>query len=90
MAAGNGPPWRKPKKRDVGKKVLVDGFDCEGTLRFFGPHAETGKKRAGIEFDEPVGKHSGTVKGHEYFVCASKHGMLVAPNKVQVVGEPAE
>ena len=76
----------KPTQSDVGKRVLVTGFDCEGTLRFFGPHAEGGKKRAGVELDQAVGKNSGTVKGHQYFVCAKKHGVLVAPSKVQVIG----
>ena len=29
---------------------------------------------AGVELDEPVGKHSGSVSGVQYFKCRPKHG----------------
>jgi hypothetical protein len=82
-------PAKKKKKDestlsadDVGKRVQVEGFEVGGVLRFFGPHHETGKDRAGVELDEAVGKHSGTVKEHEYFKCEKKKGILVAAKDV--------
>ena len=48
---------------DVGCRVTVAEYDCEGTLKFVGHHAESGKPRCGVELDEPVGKNDGTIKG---------------------------
>lgn len=48
---------------DVGCRVTVAEYDCEGTLRFVGCHAESGKPRCGVELDDPVGKNDGTIKG---------------------------
>jgi hypothetical protein len=39
----------------------------------------------GIELSEPLGKHNGTSKGHTYFKCPKKCGLLVAPGKVTLV-----
>ena len=75
---------RKAKKKDVGRRCTVTGFDSPGTIRYFGPFGDDGKKRCGVELDNATGKHGGTVKGTEYFRCATKHGLLVAPSKVQV------
>lgn len=36
----------------------------------------------GIAFDEPLGRHNGTVKGKKYFECADKHGALVRGKNV--------
>ena len=88
-AAAAAPAKKKKKsgaisKKSVGKRCMVEGFDCDGTIRFFGKHHETGKDRVGVELDEAVGKHSGTVKDNEYFKCAKKCGILVDPSKVSV------
>ena len=72
----------KITKKAIGKRCMVEGFDCDGTIRFFGPHHETGKDKVGVELDEAVGKHAGTVKGNEYFTCGKKCGILVDPKKV--------
>ena len=47
---------------DVGKRVTVMGYDCQGTLRFYGMHAKHGTLRCGVEFDDPVGKNDGTIE----------------------------
>lgn len=71
---------------NVGDRVTVKGYEeCSGTLRFFGPHAESGATRCGVELDLPIGKNNGTVKGHKYFECAAKCGCLVAPSKVTIL-----
>ena len=49
---------------DIGTKVkvTVDEVECEGTIRFVGLHHVNEKPRVGVELDEPLGKHKGTVK----------------------------
>lgn len=74
---------------DVGKRVAVQGYSCEGVLRFFGKHAENGLLRCGVELDRPEGKNNGVVRGHTYFKCKSNHGVLCPPAKVSLVPETA-
>eukprot|EP00040_Diaphanoeca_grandis_P005873 m.34866 g.34866 ORF g.34866 m.34866 type:complete len:1731 (-) comp17049_c0_seq1:123-5315(-) len=69
-------------KKDIGSRVQVEGRPCLGTLRFYGKHVVDGKIRCGVELDLPVGKNSGTIKGHTYFKCKPKHGVLTVPTKV--------
>ncbi|KAJ1955182.1 hypothetical protein EC988_002023 [Linderina pennispora] len=44
----------------------------------------------GVEFDEPTGKHDGTVDGVRYFECRNQHGSFVRPDKVTVGDFPEE
>ena len=69
---------------DVGKRVKVQGYACQGTLRFLGMHHDKGILRAGVELDEPIGKNNGTVGGHTYFACKERYGILCAPSKVSL------
>ena len=64
-------------QEDIGKRVAVEGYESIGTLRFYGPHAVKESMRCGVEFDEPVGKHNGTIYGHEYFKSIGNRGILV-------------
>jgi hypothetical protein len=54
-----------------------------------GNHADSGKPRVGVELDEAVGKHNGTVSGHFYFECDFKKGVLPAPSKVTLADSSA-
>ena len=36
----------------------------------------------GIQYDEPVGKNNGTVKGVQYFDCLHGYGAFVRPDMV--------
>lgn len=69
---------------DVGARVCVEGYSCEGTLRFFGTHRLKGGLRCGVELDQPLGKNNGTVGDDTYFSCAANHGLLVVPGKVKL------
>ena len=79
------PKPRKVTEEDVGRRCTVKGQTCRGTIRFYGQ--VDGKVKVGVELDYPTGNHRGTVKGHEYFTCAKKHGIIVLQSKVRVVGE---
>jgi serine/threonine protein kinase len=54
---------------DVGKRVTVQGYSCEGVLRFYGDHKRKLSKRCGVELDAPQGKNNGTVD-----VCFGRRG----------------
>ena len=44
----------------------------------------------GVEFDEPVGKNDGCVKGKRYFTCIQGYGGMARPNNVTIGDFPAE
>ncbi|EEB06968.1 tubulin specific chaperone cofactor B [Schizosaccharomyces japonicus yFS275] len=74
-------------QQNVGKRCSVPG-DRLGTVRYVGfvPEINETSLWAGVEFDEPVGKNDGSVKGKRYFTCAPKHGSFV-PLKEVTIGE---
>lgn len=66
-----------------GERVLLDG-KVKAKVAYFGPvHFSHDDDWVGIEFEEPVGKHNGTVAGTEYFKCASVHGLFVRSHRLQ-------
>ena len=71
-------------EEDLGKRVFVEGYDCVGTLRFYGPHVSKPGMRCGVELDDAIGRNNGTVGEHEYFKCEPLTGVLVAPYKVKL------
>eukprot|EP00050_Salpingoeca_kvevrii_P021077 m.106063 g.106063 ORF g.106063 m.106063 type:complete len:462 (-) comp9166_c0_seq1:956-2341(-) len=75
--------------KNIGARVFVRGYG-EGVLRFYGPHKQSPGQRCGVELDEPVGKNNGTVRGHEYFRCDPKHGILCTTNLVKILIPAAE
>eukprot|EP00729_Bicosta_minor_P007826 gene7826-17290_t len=70
----------------AGDKVRVDGYSCDGTVRWIGTHKVDPSKglRIMVELDEAVGKNNGTVGGIQYTAnrLPNKTGILVAPAKV--------
>ena len=42
----------------------------------------------GVQYDEPVGKNDGTVKGRKYFDCPAGYGGFVRPNLVKTGDYP--
>lgn len=66
-----------------GERVLLDG-KSKAQVAYFGPvHFSHDDDWVGIVFEEPVGKHNGTVAGTEYFKCDSMHGLFVRSHRLQ-------
>lgn len=42
----------------------------------------------GVQYDEPVGRNDGKVKGREYFSCAMNYGAFVRPASLKVGDYP--
>ncbi|ORX71642.1 hypothetical protein DL89DRAFT_321907 [Linderina pennispora] len=61
-----------------------------GAVRFVGKTQFRPGYWVGVEFDEPTGKHDGTVDGVRYFECRNQHGSFVRPDKVTVGDFPEE
>ena len=60
--------------------MLPHGYS--GVVRYYGDTHYASGSFVGVELDEPAGKNNGTVKGHSYFTCAPKHGLIVRPSDV--------
>ena len=71
----------------VGKRVIVDGYESNGTIAFVGPHHVDTHTRVGVVLDTKIGLNDGTVKGHQYFECENGHGVIVVPYKVHLVDD---
>lgn len=73
----------------IGDRCEVEPGERRGTVKFVG-QAETLAPGfwVGVQFDEPVGKHDGMVKGKRYFDCPPFHGAMVRPDKVKIGDYP--
>lgn len=64
-------------RTDVGRRYGL------GTIRWVGESAALGPGVwAGVELDQKLGKHDGTVFGMPYFVCAPGHGLMTRVEKL--------
>ncbi|CAM6088041.1 unnamed protein product [Calypogeia fissa] len=73
----------------VGDRCEVDPGGKRGLVKFVG-RAETLNPGfwVGVQYDEPVGKHDGLVKGKRYFTCPSPFGSMLRPDKLKVGDYP--
>ncbi|KAI8084716.1 uncharacterized protein BX664DRAFT_337611 [Halteromyces radiatus] len=70
----------------IGDRVLVEGRQLYGTLRFLGPTEFKTGTWAGIELDNiGTGKNDGSVQGIYYFTCAPNTGIFVLSSKIVLV-----
>ncbi|KAK9289740.1 hypothetical protein L1049_007899 [Liquidambar formosana] len=69
----------------VGDRCEVEPGEKRGVIKFVG-RAESIAPGfwVGVQYDEPLGKHDGMVKGTRLFDCPPLHGALVRPDKVKV------
>lgn len=78
-------------KMTVGDRCQVFPGDRLGTVRFVGRLAALKPGFwIGVEFDEPVGKNDGKVKGQTVFECRANYGGFVRPKEVTVGDFPPE
>ncbi|CAN0899438.1 Tubulin-folding cofactor B [Linum grandiflorum] len=73
----------------VGDRCEVQPGEKRGVVRFVGRAEPLGPGFwVGVQYDEPLGKHDGMVKGTRYFECPPLHGAIVRPDKVKVGDYP--
>jgi len=95
MAERRGVPVPEPTDPDAyveeAKACTVDSR-CEvspggkrGVVRFVGKDLKGMPPGwwIGVQYDEPVGKNDGSVKGERYFECPQGYGGFIRPDKVQ-------
>ncbi|KAI4300870.1 hypothetical protein L6164_034198 [Bauhinia variegata] len=73
----------------VGSRCQVEPGEKRGVVKFVGQAESLGPGFwVGVQYDEPLGKHDGMVKGVRYFECPPCHGAMVRPDKVKVGDYP--
>ncbi|KAI3706077.1 hypothetical protein L1987_76330 [Smallanthus sonchifolius] len=73
----------------VGDRCQVEPGEKRGVVKFVGRAEDLGPGFwVGIQYDEPLGKHDGLVKGTRFFECPPLHGAMVRPDKVKVGDYP--
>ncbi|OUM65620.1 hypothetical protein PIROE2DRAFT_41530 [Piromyces sp. E2] len=87
--------FEEAQKIKVGDRCEVNaesktGMPKRGTVKYVGKTEFKPGYWIGIAYDEPQGKHNGTVQGKSYFTCLPKYGVFVRPNKVTVGDFPEE
>ncbi|XVE95457.1 hypothetical protein REPUB_Repub02eG0099200 [Reevesia pubescens] len=69
----------------VGERCEVEPGEKRGVAKFVGRAEALGPGFwIGVQYDEPLGKHDGMVKGTRYFQCPPLCGAMVRPDKVKV------
>jgi tubulin-folding cofactor B len=69
----------------VGDRCEVDPGGKRGEVKFVGKvDTLAAGYWIGVQYDEPVGKHDGVVKGKRFFTCPAGHGSMLRPALVKV------
>ena len=73
-------------KACIGQRCKAVDKGHHGIIRYVGPVPEIPKAGSwvGIEYDEPVGKHTGTLQGNQYFSCSLNHGGFVRTTRIEL------
>lgn len=86
---------KKAAELTVGSRFrTVNNKDGErrGTIRYVGkvPEIDAESTWAGVEFDEPVGKNNGSIKGVQYFSAKPNYGGFIRPAQIEEGDFPEE
>ena len=65
---------------NVGDKIYIKKFDCNGIVRFIGETEFKSGIWYGIQLEKQKGKNNGTIKNRKYFVCKQKYGIFIKCN----------
>lgn len=75
----------------VGDRCQVEPGEKRGVVKFVGRAEALGSGFwVGVQYDEPLGKHDGMVKGTRYFDCPPLHGGMVRPDKIKLGDYPEQ
>jgi len=79
------------EKMKVGDRCEVIVGGKRGEVKFVGkiPAIAPGWW-IGVQYDEPVGKNDGSVKGNQFFSCPPKYGGFLRPDKLNVGDYPED
>ncbi|GAV07358.1 hypothetical protein RvY_17197 [Ramazzottius varieornatus] len=83
----------KTDAMQVGNRCLVTVVGQphkKGTVMYKGTASFKPGLWVGVKYDEPLGKHDGSVDGKRYFECPPKYGAFVRPEHVEVGDYPED
>eukprot|EP01083_Nonionella_stella_P306095 1070576_1 len=78
---------------ELGEVVLVKGEKIIGVVSYIGAmvDADPSKTYVGLALSDPVPQgHNGCERGHQYFECKEKHGIMIGPDLVSRRISPPE
>ncbi|XP_047450771.1 tubulin-folding cofactor B [Mugil cephalus] len=100
MAKKKAEAAAREEKQKVAADSISVGSRCQvqvpgqptklGTVMYVGTADFKPGHWVGVKYDEPQGKHNGTVEGKQYFQCEDKYGAFVKPLNVTVGDFPEE